>query len=120
MGLVINNHMHMNNEVPGKKYFPWQQTWLVCMEWAYGGRSANRGRPPYDRDPNSLYPRQGLRFADPEGTYTIAAMDEGVIDVSAILPIDYDFWASYRVLTSHGWLSDWATTASPWLASILS
>ena len=46
MGLVINNHMHMNNEVPGKKYFPWQQTWLVCMEWAYGGRSANGGRPP--------------------------------------------------------------------------
>ena len=95
MGLVINNHMHMNNEVPGKKYFLWQQTWLVCMEWAYGGRSANGGRPPYDRDPNSLYPRQGLRFADPEGTYTIAAMDEGGIDMSVILPIDYDFsWGS--------------------------
>ena len=101
MGLTINNHMHINNEAPGKKYFPWQQTWLVSMQWAYNGsfsyygRTPNTGLPPFDRDPNALYPRQGLRFADPEGTYTIAAMDEGGIDVSVILPIDYDFsWGS--------------------------
>ena len=96
MGLTIDNHMHINNEVPGKKYFPWQQTWLVCMRWAYNGSgyyggTPDGGRPPFDRDPNALYPRQGLRFADPEGTYTIAAMDEGGIDMSVILPIDYDF-----------------------------
>ena len=42
MGLVINNHMHINNEVPGKKYFLWQQTWLVCMEWAYGQEREQR------------------------------------------------------------------------------
>ena len=95
MGIVIDNHRHINSEVPGRKYFPWQQTWLVCMEWAYGGRSPTKGIPPYERDPNALYPRQGLRFADPEGTHTIAAMDAGGIDMCVILPIDYDFsWGS--------------------------
>ena len=97
MGLVINNHMHMNNEVPGKKYFPWQQTWLVCMRWAYE-ETPTKGIPSpsgFDRDPHALYPRQGLRFADPEGTHTIEAMNEGGIDMSVILPIDYDFsWGS--------------------------
>ena len=95
MGIVIDNHIHINNEVPGRKYFPWQQTWLVCMEWAYGGRSPQKGVPPYDRDPNALYARQGLRFADPDGTYTIAAYDRGGIDMGVILPIDYDMsWGS--------------------------
>ena len=107
MGLVINNHMHINNEVPGKKYFPWQQTWLVCMRWAYE-ETPTKGIPSpsgFDRDPHALYPRQGLRFADPEGTHTIEAMDEGGIDMSVILrrqprrrrpaSIDYDFsWGS--------------------------
>ena len=96
MGLAINNHMHINCEVPGKKYFPWQQTWLICMQWAYNGggyygRTPGAGGPPFDKDPSALYPRQGLRFADPEGTHTLAAMDEGGIDMSVILPIDYDF-----------------------------
>ena len=91
MGIVIDNHCHMSCEVPGKRYFPWQQSWLVSMEWAYGGRNPQKGRPPLDRDPNTLYPRQGLRFADPEGEYTIAAMDQGGIDTAVILPIDYDF-----------------------------
>ena len=96
MGVVIDNHCHINNEVPGRKYFPWQQTWLVCMEWAYGGRSPQKGAPPLERDPNALYSRQGLRFADPEGEYTIAAMDRGGIDMGVILPIDYDFsWGSH-------------------------
>ena len=95
MGIVIDNHRHINSEVPGRKYFPWQQTWLVCMEWAYGGRNPQKGLPPYERDPHALYPRQGLRFADPEGTHTIAAMDKGGIDMCVILPIDYDFsWGS--------------------------
>ena len=95
MGIVIDNHIHINNEVPGKKYFPWQQTWLVCMEWAYGGRSPQKGMPPYDRDPKTLYSRQGLRFADPDGSYTVAAYDRGGIDMGVILPIDYDMsWGS--------------------------
>ena len=95
MGIVIDNHCHINNEVPGRKYFPWQQTWLVCMQWAYGPYSPNNGAPPFERDPEALFPRHGLRFADPEGEYTIAAMDRGGIDMGVILPVDYDFsWGS--------------------------
>ena len=45
MGLTIDNHMHINNEVPGKKYFPWQQTWLVCMRWTYNGSGYYGGTP---------------------------------------------------------------------------
>ena len=133
MGLTINNHMHINNEVPGKKYFPWQQTWLISMQWAYNnnnyyGKTPNTGLPPFERDPHALYPRQGLRFADPEGTHTIAAMDEGGIDVSVILPIDYDFsWGSQsemQIEEKHEhqaqmvakYLADSSTSVAPTLA----
>ncbi|MBI2166515.1 MAG: amidohydrolase family protein [Chloroflexi bacterium] len=96
MGLVIDNHCHVSCEVPGRRYMPWQQSWLVSMEWAYGGRNPNKGRPPFLRDPQTLFPRQGLRYADPEGKYTIAAMDKGGIDMGVVLPIDYDFsWGSH-------------------------
>jgi predicted TIM-barrel fold metal-dependent hydrolase len=100
MGLVVNAHTHISNEEPGHKYFPWQHTWFTCMSWAYGIYSPTMGAPPYDRDPNALYPKQGLRFADPEGIYTIAAMDEAGIDVGVILPIDYDWsWGSESAIT---------------------
>ena len=95
MGITIDNHCHISCEVPGSKYFPWQQTWLTSMEWAYGGRSPQKGAPPFERDPHALYSRQGERFADPDGEHTVAAMDRGGIDMAVILPIDYDFsWGS--------------------------
>ncbi|MBI2166516.1 MAG: amidohydrolase family protein [Chloroflexi bacterium] len=96
MGLVIDNHCHISSEVPGRREFSWQQSWLVCMQWAYGPYSPNKGRPPFTRDPSALFPRQGLRYADPEGVYTIAAMDKGGIDMGVMLPEDYDFsWGSH-------------------------
>ncbi len=95
MSIVVNAHTHINSEVPGRKYFPWQHTWHTCMAWAYGVWSPTQGKPPYDRDPNALFPKQGLRFADPEGSYTIASMDHAGIDMGIILPIDYDWsWGS--------------------------
>ena len=91
MGIVVDAHRHMSCEVPGKKYFPWQHTWHTCMSWAYGVWSPTKGMPPYERDPHALYPKQGLRFADPDGTWTIASMDEAGIDLGILLPLDYDW-----------------------------
>lgn len=100
MATVVNMHLHISNETPGKKYFPWQQTKLVCIEWAYGGRGPTKGKPPFTRDAMALFPRQGMRFADPEGKYTIQGMDWGGVDMATILPIDYDLsWGSHSDIT---------------------
>jgi len=70
------------------------------MSWAYGVWSPTLGVPPYTRDPNALFPKQGLRFADPDGTFTIAAMDQSGVDLGIILPIDYDWsWGSASAIT---------------------
>lgn len=102
MGLVINTHQHISNEVEGRKYFPWRQSWHVCMDWAYAGWGGehSKKRPPYTRDPAALYPKQGLRFADPSGEWTIKDMDDAGVDGSILLPIDYDYsWGAASDIT---------------------
>ncbi|MBI2165831.1 MAG: amidohydrolase family protein [Chloroflexi bacterium] len=95
MARVIDFHKHITNETADRKYYPWQQTWHVCMMWAYGGRKGTM-KPPFLRDPQTLYPRQGLRIADPEGKWTVQDMDEAGVDASVALPVDYDFsWGSH-------------------------
>ena len=89
MALVVDTHKHISNETEGRRYFPWQQRWHMSMSWAYSSIAGeDRGTP---RNPEALYPRQTLRFSDPEGTWTIQDMDEGGVDVSICLPVDYDF-----------------------------
>ena len=95
MGIVVDTHQHISCEVPGRKYFPWQHTRHILMNWAYGGLAPKQGMPPYTRDPNALMERQGLRIADPEGERTIKDMDDAGVDVAVLLPLDYDFsWGS--------------------------
>lgn len=102
MGLVIDTHKHINCQVDDKKYFPWQHTWYSCMVWAYGPTAPNQGMPPYVRDPKALVAKQGARFADPDASWTLADMDEAGIDVSVLLPIDYDYaWGSDSGITIH-------------------
>jgi predicted TIM-barrel fold metal-dependent hydrolase len=102
MGLIIDTHKHINCQSDDKKYFPWQHTWYSCMVWAYGPTSPRQGRPPFERDPTALVAKQGARFADPDGSWTIADMDESGVDVSVLLPIDYDYvWGSDSGITIH-------------------
>jgi len=97
MGIVIDMHKHLTSGTENRPYFPWRQQWHVSMDWAYGALGG--GRPPFDRDPQSLYPKQELRYSDPEGTWTIKSMDEGGVDVSVCLVIDYDYsWGSDSVI----------------------
>ncbi len=58
------------------------------MDWAYSRRGTV---PPYTKNPEALFDRQELRMSDPDGTYTIANMDEAGIDASVVFTIDYDF-----------------------------
>ena len=83
--MIIDSHLHLSTETAERRYFPPRQNWHICMNWAYGAG------PPYSRDPSQLNERQGLRIADPEGTYTISSMDHAGVDASIILSIDYDF-----------------------------
>ena len=100
MGIVVDAHKHINSQRDDKKYFPWQQSWHQCMNWAYTAVAPNWGMPPYVRDPGALYARQGARFADPDGEWTQKDMDEAGVDASILLPIDYDFsWGSESDIT---------------------
>lgn len=83
--MLIDSHVHIwTGTAPGKRYFPERQSWHVCMTWAYAGG------PPYIKDPAGLFPRQELRMSDPEGRYTIESMDHAGVDMSVLLPVDYD------------------------------
>lgn len=88
MAIVVDMHKHISTATEGRSYFPWQQRWHVCMNWAYGKEARKLGDP---RDPEALYPRQDIRMADPEGKWAVQDMDEGGVDVSVCLPIDYSF-----------------------------
>lgn len=92
MGLVVNTHQHISNEVEGRRYLPKRQVWHVCMDWAYAGWGGNAAdkMPPYSRDPSAIFERQGLRYADPTGEWTIGDMDQAGVDASILPTIDYD------------------------------
>ena len=92
MGLVVNTHQHISNEVEGRRYLPKRQVWHVCMDWAYAGWGGNPADkiPPYKRDPSASFERQGLRYADPTGEWTIGDMDQAGVDASILPTIDYD------------------------------
>ena len=81
--MVVDAHVHLFTGTPEKKYFPTRQTWHICMWWAHS-------KAPYTKDPMSLYPRQETRMSDPDGSYTIANLDDHGIDAAIVLPVDYD------------------------------
>jgi len=82
--MIIDAHVHIQTGRPreGKEYFPKRHSWISAMHWAYGGL------PPY-RNPEDIFPRIEEGFSDPEGTYTIASMDQAGVDACWVFPIDY-------------------------------
>ncbi|MBI2165150.1 MAG: amidohydrolase family protein [Chloroflexi bacterium] len=102
--MIIDTHIHPYCGTPDRKYFPWRQSWHICMRWAYGGGLT----PPFQRDARSLVPRQEQRMSDPDGAYTIAAMDHQGIDTIVALPVDYDInWgqeSQFTVDEKHAYL----------------
>ena len=82
--MIIDAHVHIVTATDEQSYFPWRQPWHIAMEWAYSDR------PPYTRDPKRFFPRQQVRYADPDGSLTMKNMDEQGIDAAVVLPIDYD------------------------------
>lgn len=92
--MIIDSHFHIITGRQGKRYFPWQQNWFMCMMWAY-----HKG-PPYDRDPAAFYEKYEERFSDPDGSLSVAAMDEEGVDAAIVLPLDYDYaWGSEAGIT---------------------
>ena len=87
MAQVIDAHVHLLTGTPGNEYLPPHLRWAMCMGWAYGRT------PPWDRDPQDFYPRQEERVSDPDGSATVAALEEAGVD-SAVL-IHADFGPSY-------------------------
>ena len=87
--MIIDAHTHIwTGQAPERSYFPPRQNWHICVDWAY---SRHGTIPPYTKNPEALFPRQELRMSDPDGSYTIANMDEAGIDASVVFTIDYDF-----------------------------
>ena len=84
MALVIDNHVHLIPSTPGKEYMPPKWRWGMSMSWAYGVTP-----PPYDRDPEDMFPQQEQRVADPDGSATIAALDQAGVDAAVMIHADY-------------------------------
>ena len=102
MGIVVNSHQHISCEVEGRTYLPRRQQWHMCMDWAYAGWGGNMAQklPPYSRDPGALYPKQGLRYADPTGEWTIKDMDDAGVDAAVVPAVDYDYsWGGAADIT---------------------
>ena len=85
MALIIDNHVHLLSGRPGKEYEPPKYRWAQSYRWAYGMPN----KPPYERDPMDIYPRQEERVADPDGTATIAAMDRAGVDAAVLIHADF-------------------------------
>ncbi len=85
MAQIIDNHVHLLSGRPGKEYEPPIYRWRQSYSWAYGGAH----KPPYERDPMDLYPRQEERVSDPDGTATIAAMDKAGVDSAVLIHADF-------------------------------
>jgi predicted TIM-barrel fold metal-dependent hydrolase len=81
--VIIDAHMHALFGRPGKENLPERYRRILAMLWAYGGP------PPYDRDPEAFLERVEPRMSDPDGTYTIATLDQGGVDGAVIIPSDY-------------------------------
>ena len=87
--MIVDAHTHIwTGQAPERSYFPPRQNWHIAMDWAYSRRGTT---PPYTKNPEALFSKQELRMSDPDGTYTIANMDEAGIDAAVVFTIDYDF-----------------------------
>lgn len=75
--MIIDAHMHIHDP----SYIP------AKMRMSYA-ESAAYGRYPF-RDPEELFPRVTKAIADPEGTYTIAEMDQHGIDKMVPMIVDH-------------------------------
>ncbi len=85
MATVIDNHVHLISGTPGNEYMSPNYRWYHCYNWAYGGAH----RPPYERDPMDMYPRQEQRVADPDGSATVKAMDAAGVDACVLIHADF-------------------------------
>ena len=85
MAQIIDNHVHLLSGRPDKEYEPPKYRWRQCYQWAYGMPN----KPPYERDPMDMYPRQEQRVADPDGTATVAAMDRAGVDAAVLIHADF-------------------------------
>lgn len=81
--MIIDAHMHVLLGKPGHENLPERYRKILSMLWAYGSG------PPYDRDPDSFLERVEPRMSDPDGTYTIATLDQGGVDGAVLIPSDY-------------------------------
>ena len=85
MAMVIDNHVHVISGTPGNEYEGPLFRWNRAMLWAYGPGQ----KPPYERDPMVIFPRQEERVADPDGSATVAAMDKAGVDACVLIHADF-------------------------------
>jgi predicted TIM-barrel fold metal-dependent hydrolase len=85
MAQIIDNHVHLIPGTPEKTYEPPIYRWRQTYSWAYG----RPNKPPYERDPMDLYPRQEERVADPDGSATVAALDRAGVDAAVLIHADF-------------------------------
>ncbi len=75
--MIVDSHIH----IWAPEYIPK----AMRYNWA---RLAAHSRYP-SRDPDDIFPKVTRGVADPEGTYTIAEMDQAGVDVSVSMLVDY-------------------------------
>jgi predicted TIM-barrel fold metal-dependent hydrolase len=75
--MIVDMHIH----IWSPEYIP------KSMRYNWARLAAHR-KLPY-RDPNDIFPRVSQSVADPEGTYTMAEMDQAKIDTSVSMLVDY-------------------------------
>ena len=82
--MIIDCHEHIVGAEPGRKYWPPRHSRSACCFWAYSSG------PPYARNPLGLEDRQQTRISDPDGSYTIATMDQAGVDAAIVYVVHYD------------------------------
>jgi uncharacterized protein len=75
--MIIDMHMH----IWAPEYIPSK------MRYSWARLAANRKFP--FRNPDDIYPKVSVNYSDPQGTYTMAEMEQAGIDVSVSMLVDY-------------------------------
>jgi len=79
--MIIDMHIHL-----------WHPTYIPDpMRYAWARLAANR-RYPY-KNPDDIYPKVSVAYADPDGTYTLKEMEQAGIDASVSMLVDYSIVA---------------------------